>query len=95
MAARRIELDRDDELASRELAAEQSRGAGDVEPGRNIRRHRPDRDGRSTRLGAGRASAVDDFAHRGDVLGRRAAAATDQARTGADHALGVLRHIGG
>src|SRR5262245_9418835 len=95
VTAGRIELHRDDELARRQLAPKQRRRPRDVKPGRDTGGRRTDLDRRGAGFRTGRAAPVERLAHRGNVLRRRAAAAPDQASAGADHALGVFRHVGG
>ena len=94
MTARRIQLDRDDELAGGELAPEQGRRPGDVQAGRRAHRDRADRDRRLSGLGPGRPPPVEDFSHRRDVLRGGAAAAADEPSARVHHPLGVLRHVG-
>ena len=95
VAARRIELHAHDEAALLELASQQRRSEGRAEsgglecldhacgarrPGLGLRCRRP---------------GIEHAAHRRDVLGRRPAAAADDARAGVDHPAGVVGHVAG
>ena len=95
VAARRIQLDGDEELARVETTLE------DRERRRRRERRRVDhlhaRTSRRGDLGDGpaRRDPVHGLAHRADMLGRGAAAPADHPRPGRDHARRVLGHVRG
>ena len=97
VAARRIELHGDQELAGRGAA----RGVGTARPSppareslaaRVSRSEPPTR--RAARGPAPRPVAVHHLAHGPDVSGSRPAAAPDDTRAGVQHAGGVVGHVG-
>ena len=94
VAARRVELDRDDELPRLELALERRRGAPGHEPGRFADSRRAHGDRGTHALAPDGALAIQRLTHRRDVLRRRAAAATDDACARVHHPRRVLRHVG-
>ena len=96
VAARGVELDRDDELAGVELACEQRRRLrGHAERRRLAPRRRR---GHRHRAAAARRrrgrGGPPPRASRGCGPGRRAAAAADEARPGVEHPRRVVGHVG-
>src|SRR2546430_17732418 len=94
VAARRVELDRDDELPRLELALERRRGAPGHEPGRFADSRRAHGDRWTHALAPDGALAIQRLTHRRDVLRRRAASATDDGWARVHHPRRGLRHVG-
>src|SRR5207244_6104187 len=85
VAAGRVELHRDDELAVAQPALERRRRPERAEARGLADRGGADADHRAARLASHAALPIAHLAHGRDVLGRRAAAAADETRARVHH----------